>query len=160
MRLWYPSLVSASSTRWFAVSPGVPLLVRRSPGATYTSHPRIGLMPRLRAWSWNTTDENMFPCSVMAIAGIFSSTALSSSSSIRHAPSSSENSEWRWRWTNSVIADCRLQIGDSRIGDWRLAIHELAIDDWGWPSGDGDCQPSTVPNPRIANRQLPIRESA
>ena len=29
-----PSLVSASRTRWFAVSPGVPLLVRRSPGAT------------------------------------------------------------------------------------------------------------------------------
>ncbi len=54
-------------------------------------------MPRLRAWSWNTTDENMLPCSVMAIAGISSCTALSSSSSIRHAPSSSENSLCRCR---------------------------------------------------------------
>ena len=60
-------------------------------------------MPRLRAWSWKMTDENMLPCSVIAIAGIFSSTALSSSSSIRHAPSRSENSEWRCRWTKSDI---------------------------------------------------------
>ena len=55
----------------------------------------------MRAWSWKMTDENMLPCSVIAIAGIFSSTALSSSSSIRQAPSSSEYSECRWRWTNS-----------------------------------------------------------
>src|SRR6516165_4629949 len=61
-------------------------------------------MPRFRAWSWKITDENMLPCSVMAIAGIFSSTALSSSSSMRHAPSSSEYSEWRWRCTNSLMA--------------------------------------------------------
>ena len=29
-------------------------------------------MPRLRAASWKTTDENMLPCSVTASAGIFS----------------------------------------------------------------------------------------
>src|SRR5262249_8789853 len=45
----------------------------------------------------------MFPCSVTAIAGIFSFTAWSSSSSIRHAPSSSEYSVCRWRWTNSAM---------------------------------------------------------
>jgi hypothetical protein len=33
--------------------------------------------------------------------GISSRAAWSSSSSIRHAPSSSENSVCRWRWTNS-----------------------------------------------------------
>ena len=33
-------------------------------------------MPRLRAWSWKMIDENMLPCSVIATAGIFSSTAL------------------------------------------------------------------------------------
>ena len=32
-------------------------------------------MPRARAWSWKITDENMLPCSVTAIAGIFSLTA-------------------------------------------------------------------------------------
>src|SRR5256885_5647746 len=49
------------------------------------------------------TDENIFPCSVTATAGIFSLTASSSSSSMRHAPSRSEYSVWRWRWTNSGI---------------------------------------------------------
>ena len=49
-------------------------------------------------------DENMLPCSVIATAGIFSSTARSSISSIRQAPSSSEYSEWRWRWTKSDMA--------------------------------------------------------
>ena len=29
-------------------------------------------MPRFRAASWKTTDENMLPCSVTASAGIFS----------------------------------------------------------------------------------------
>src|SRR5215204_6984140 len=43
----------------------------------------------------------MLPCSVTASAGIFSLTASSSSSSTRQAPSSSENSVCRWRWTNS-----------------------------------------------------------
>jgi hypothetical protein len=36
----------------------------------------MGLMPRLRAASWNVTAENMLPCSVTASAGIFSSAAL------------------------------------------------------------------------------------
>ena len=45
----------------------------------------------------------MLPCSVTASAGIFSLTASSSSSSMRHAPSSSENSVCRWRWTKSAI---------------------------------------------------------
>src|SRR6266516_2175077 len=45
----------------------------------------------------------MCPCSVTPIAGIFSSAAWSSSSSMRQAPSSSENSVWRWRWTNSAM---------------------------------------------------------
>ena len=52
-------------------------------------------MPRLRAASWNTTDENMLPCSVTARAGIFSRWASSSNSSMRQAPSSSENSVCR-----------------------------------------------------------------
>ena len=60
-------------------------------------------MPRLRAWSWKTTDENMLPCSVTASAGIFSCAAWSSSSSMRQAPSSSEYSVCRWRWTKSAI---------------------------------------------------------
>src|SRR6266699_4073397 len=47
------------------------------------------------------TDENRFPCSVTARAGIFSFAACSSTSSMRQAPSSSENSVCRWRWTNS-----------------------------------------------------------
>ena len=50
-------------------------------------------MPRLRAWSWKITDENMLPCSVIATAGIASSAARSSISSMRQAPSSSEYSE-------------------------------------------------------------------
>ena len=95
MRFLKPISFSASSTRWFAVSPAVPLLSRRLPGATYTSHPRIGLMPRLRAASWNTTDENMFPCSVTATDFCPSFCTWSSSSSMRHAPSSSENSVCR-----------------------------------------------------------------
>src|SRR4249919_3331269 len=68
----------------------------------------------------------MFPCSVMAIAGIFSSTALSSSSSIRHAPSSSEYSECRCRWTKSLIADWRLQTADSRTADCRMSMGATA----------------------------------
>ena len=47
-----------------------------SPGATYTSQPRIGFTPRCRAWSWKMTDENRLPCSVTAIAGIFSCRGL------------------------------------------------------------------------------------
>src|SRR5258708_26824348 len=90
------------------------------------------------------TDENMFPCSVMAIAGIPSSTALSSSSSIRHAPSRSEYSECRWRWTKSLIADCRLQTEDSRIDDWRTSI---------------GAQGPVVRAP-IGTRQSAVRESA
>src|SRR5688572_6601492 len=64
----------------------------------------MGFSPRSRAWSWKTTEENKLPCSVTASAGIFSFTASSSSSSTRQAPSSSENSVCRWRWTNSDIA--------------------------------------------------------
>src|SRR3954453_44766 len=52
-------------------------------------------------------DENMLPCSVIATAGILSSTARSSISSMRQAPSSSEYSEWRWRWTKSDIEGTR-----------------------------------------------------
>src|SRR5258708_23083234 len=58
------------------------------------------------------TDENKFPCSVTAMARIFSAAARSSSSSIRQAPSSSENSVWRCRWTNSAMVD--LMIYDRR----------------------------------------------
>src|SRR5215510_6818847 len=45
----------------------------------------------------------MLPCSVIAAAGIFSCTTRSSSSSIRQAPSRSEYSECRWRWTKLDI---------------------------------------------------------
>src|SRR4030095_3067484 len=45
----------------------------------------------------------MLPCSVTATAGIFSSATRSSSSPTRQAPSSSENSVCRCRWTNSFI---------------------------------------------------------
>ena len=34
------------------------------------------MIPRFRAWSWKMIDENMLPCSVIAIAGIFSSHGL------------------------------------------------------------------------------------
>src|SRR3989337_1590188 len=50
-------------------------------------------------------DENMLPCSVIAAAGIPSCTTLSSSSSMRQAPSRREYSECRWRWTQLVIED-------------------------------------------------------
>src|ERR1700676_565262 len=43
----------------------------------------------------------MFPCSVTATAGIFNAAAWSSSSSMRHAPSSSEYSVCRCKCTNS-----------------------------------------------------------
>src|SRR5688500_15409225 len=45
----------------------------------------------------------MLPCSVTAIAGIFSRAACSSSSSTRQAPSSSEYSVCRCRWTKSLM---------------------------------------------------------
>src|SRR3954463_14091149 len=76
----------------------------------------------------------MFPCSVIAIAGICSSTALSSSSSIRHAPSRSEYSECRCRWTNSMVnAECRMLNAEN--GEWAMTkmpkCHHLAFS----PSG-------------------------
>src|SRR6516225_3695889 len=43
----------------------------------------------------------MFPCSVTAIAGMFSFRAWSSTSSMRQAPSRRENSVCRCRWTKS-----------------------------------------------------------
>ncbi len=73
----------------------VPLFVCRLPGATYTSQPRMGFTPRCLAWSWKITDENMLPCSVTASAGILRRAAWSSSSSMRHAPSSNEYSVCR-----------------------------------------------------------------
>src|ERR671920_661579 len=60
----------------------------------------------------------MLPCSVIAMAGIFSSTALSSSSSILHAPSRSEYSECRCRWTKSGISPSRQQPAGGRIVAW------------------------------------------
>src|SRR5258708_10519339 len=91
------------------------------------------------------TDENMFPCSVRAIRGISSSTALSSRSSMRQAPSSSEYSECRWRWTKALIADCRLQIADSRSDDCRLPIVRL-------PFGAG----APIDHPQSSIRQSAI----
>ena len=55
-----------------SVLPGARPLARRdgSPYATYISHPMIGLISFLRAFSWKSHAPNRLPWSVRAMAGI------------------------------------------------------------------------------------------
>ncbi len=47
----------------------------------------------------------MFPWSVMPTAGWPSAAAVATTSAMRAAPSSIENSVCRWRWTNDLAND-------------------------------------------------------
>ena len=60
----------------------------------------------------------MLPWSVMPTAGWPSAAAVATTSSIRAAPSSIENSVWTWRWTNDLAngaADLRQALSTGRV---------------------------------------------
>src|SRR5207302_5448099 len=63
----------------------------------------IGLIPCLAQAVCSSTAPFMTPWSVSASAGCPNAAARSASSSILHAPSSSEYSEWTWRWAQGEL---------------------------------------------------------
>ncbi len=81
-----------------------PALSKRLLGATYSSHPMIGLTPAFCASAKNCTAPNMLPWSVMAQASIPAARTRGRSSLILFAPSSSEYCVCRCRWTNDIAA--------------------------------------------------------
>ena len=62
----------------------------------------------------------MFPWSVMPTAGWPSAAAVATTSAMRAAPSSIENSVCRWRWTNDLANERSPVHGPSSTG----AVHE------------------------------------
>src|SRR5690554_7062390 len=62
----------------------------------------IGLRPAFSAWRRNCQAPYSVPWSVSASAGMPRSRVREIRSDSRFAPSSSENSEWVWRWTKDI----------------------------------------------------------
>src|ERR1019366_6742096 len=69
----------------------------------YNSQPMIGLIPCLGDAVDRSTVPFITPWSVSASAGWSNDAALAASASILQAPSSSEYSEWTWRWTQEEL---------------------------------------------------------
>ena len=92
------ALSAASSVRW-----ACPFVCARRSSTTYTSQPKIGLIPCCAAALCRSTAPAIEPWSVSVTAGISSSAAFRASAGILHAPSRIEYSEWTCRWTNGAL---------------------------------------------------------
>src|SRR3954464_7590807 len=63
----------------------------------------MGLTPCLAQAFWSSTAPFITPWSVSPSAGCSNAAARSARASILHAPSSSEYSEWTWRWAQEEV---------------------------------------------------------
>src|ERR1700733_6628091 len=91
----------------------------------------IGLIWCLRHAVKSSTEPFITPWSVSARAGWSNDAARSASASILHAPSSSEYSEWTWRWTQGEGKLAGVRVGGQDRRDRPFTSIGIASDTCG-----------------------------